>query len=163
MATAAQVLKAALQRILVQGSEAEFQPDEYQDAIFAMNNYMLDLDAKGVALGYTVVSDLGDDITIPTGALRGLIANIAIEVAPDYNGTISPGLVQAATDGLATMRLLGTSIPSMRFPSTLPVGSGNEGGRSGLQNQHFYPDLEAEILAETTGAISLETGTEAAI
>lgn len=160
MATAAQVLKAALQRILVQGSEAEFQPDEYQDAIFAMNNYMLDLDAKGVALGYTVVSDLGDDITIPTGALRGLIANVAIEVSPDYNGTISPALVQAAQDGLSTMRLLGQSIPSMRFPGTLPVGSGNEGGRSGLHNQHFYPELEAEILAETTGAIALEAGTE---
>ena len=159
MATAAQVLKAALQRILVQGAEAEFEPDEYQDAIFAMNNYMLDLDAKGVTLGYTIVSDLGDDITIPTGALRGLIANVAIEVSPDYAGTVSPALAQAALDGLATMRLLGQSIPSMRLPSTLPVGSGNEGGRSGLHNQHFYPDLEAEILAETTGAIALESGT----
>jgi hypothetical protein len=159
MATAAQVLKAALQRILVQGSEAEFEPDEYQDAIFAMNNYMLDLDANGVTLGYTVVSDLGDDVTVPTGALRGLIANVAIEISPDYNGTISPGLVQAATGGLATMRLLGQSIPSMRLPSTLPIGSGNEGGRSGLFGQHFYPELEAEILAETTGAIALELGT----
>jgi hypothetical protein len=159
MATAAQVLKAALQRILVQGSEAEFEPDEYQDAIFDMNNYMLDLDAKGIALGYTFVSDLGDDITVPVGALRGVIANVAIEIAPDYNGTISPALVKAASDGLDTMRLLGTSIPTTRFPGTLPLGAGNEGDRVGLFGQHFFPDLEAEILAETTGAIGLELGT----
>ena len=156
MATAAQVIKAALQRILVQGSESDLEPDEYQDAIFAMNNYMLDLDASGVQLGYTVVADLGDEITIPTGALRGLIANLAIEVSPDYNGTISPGLAVAAAAGERTMRLLGQHIPTMRLPSTLPIGSGNEYGG---QLQHFYPDLEAEILAETTGCISLESGT----
>ena len=75
MATAAQVVKAALQRILVQGDEADLEASEYQDSIFAMNNYMLDLDASGITLGYTEVSNLGDEITIPTGALRGLIAN----------------------------------------------------------------------------------------
>jgi len=162
MATAAQVITAALQRILVQGSEADLQPDEFQDAIFAMNNYMLALDAEGVTLGYTLVSNLGDDITIPTGALRGLIANLAIEVSPDYNGTISPGLAAAASQGEQTMRLLGQHVPSMRYPSTLPVGSGNEGGSARFLDQHFFPDLEAEILAETTGCISQETGTAAA-
>ena len=89
MATVAQVAKSSLQRILVQASEAPLEPDEYQDFIFSMNNYMAELDAQGIQLGYTVVSDLGDEVTIPTGALRGLIANMAIEVAPDYNGVVS--------------------------------------------------------------------------
>jgi hypothetical protein len=40
MATVAQVAKASLQRILVQASEAPLEPDEYQDYIFALNNYM---------------------------------------------------------------------------------------------------------------------------
>ena len=163
MATAAQVIKAALQRILVQGSEADLEPDEFQDAIFSMNNYMLDLDAQGVALGYTVVENLGDDITIPTGALRGLIANLAVEISPDYNGTVSAALASTALKGESTMRLLGQHIPTMRFPGTLPIGSGNEGGQVGYFRQHFYSDLEAEILAETTGAISLEVDTHDAV
>ena len=83
MATVAQVAKASLQRILVQASEAPLEPDEYQDYIFALNNYMAQLDAQGVMLGYTVVDSLGDEVTVPTGALRGIIANMAIEVAPD--------------------------------------------------------------------------------
>lgn len=159
MATAAQVLKAALQRIIVQASEADLEPDEFSDAIFAMNNYMLDLDARGINLGYTEVTNLADIITIPTGALRGLIANVAIEIAPDYDGEISPGLVKAASEGLKAMEELGVVVTTSFFPSTLPIGSGNEHNGHGLSNR-FYPDLERKILAETTGAIGLEVGTE---
>lgn len=157
MATAAQVVKASLQRILVQASEAPIEASEAQDFIFAMNNWMLALDADGVQLGYTEVSDLGDEITIPTGALRGLIANMAVEVAPDYDGTITPALAQSASSGLKVMRKLGQSMGATRYPSTLPRGSGNEWA-GGCDNK-FYPDLEATILAETTGSISLETNT----
>jgi hypothetical protein len=123
-----------------------------------MNNYMSELDASGVQLGYTTVSDLGDEVTIPTGALRGLIANMAVEVAPDYNGVISAGLAKAARDGFNTMRLIGQSMGKSRYPCTLPIGSGNENNDFGLSG-HFFPDQESSILAETTGAIALETNT----
>lgn len=156
MATVAQVAAASLKRILVQGADAPLEADEYQDFIFALNNYMLDLDASGITLGYTAVSTLGDEVTVPTGALRGIIANMAIEVAPDYNGQISPGLVKAAKDGLQTMRLIGQTIPTTAFPSTLPRGSGND---CNLVSRFYCGATEAEILAETTGAIGLETDT----
>ena len=157
MATVAQVIKASLQRILVQEDEAPIEASEAQDFIFAMNNYMLALDAEGITLGYTEVSGLGDVITIPTGALRGVIANMAIEVAPDFNGQITSGLAIAAKDGMQAMRNLGQTMGATQFPSTLPIGSGNEG--AGVFTDHFYPDLEATILAETTGSIGLETST----
>lgn len=127
-----------------------------------MNNFMLALDAEGVTLGYTEVTDLGDDVTIPTGALRGLIANMAIEVAPDYNGVISPGLQIAAAEGLKTMRILGQSMAGTRYPATLPIGSGNY-DFGNFDDQHFYPCSEDEILAETTGSVSLESGTNEAV
>lgn len=159
MATAAQVIKAALQRILVQASDAPLEPDEYQDAMFALNNLMLDYDASGISLGYTVVSDLGDQITIPTGALRGLIANLAIEIAPDFGGQVTEPLVAAAVAGKKTMRKLGMATPTSSFPYTLPYGTGNY-DQSGYATSRYYPDEEAAILAETTGSISLESGTE---
>ena len=159
MATVAQVAKASLQRILVQASEAALEPDEYQDFIFAMNNYMAQLDAQGITLGYTEVSDLGDDVTVPAGALRGIIANMAIEVAPDYGGVVSEGLVKAAREGMQTMRTIGGRMGPSALPSTLPIGAGNEDQSYGINN-HFYPDSEADILAETTGAIGLEINTQ---
>lgn len=156
MATVAQVAKASLQRILVQASEADLEPDEYQDFIFAMNNYMLSLDAEGVVLGYTEVSDLGDEVTIPSGALRGLIANMAIEVSPDYNGVVTQTLVFAASEGLKVMRRLGQVSTPTSYPCTTPTGSGNY-----ARSDKFYDDLESKILAETTGSITLEDGTGA--
>jgi|TARA_R110001583_G_scaffold36303_1_gene119664 hypothetical protein len=158
MATVAQVAKASLQRILVQASESVLEPAEYSDYIFSLNNYMTELDAQGIQLGFTEVSDLGDDVTIPAGALRGVIANMAIEVSPDYGGVISDGLVKAAREGMNTMRQIGQSMGTSKYPGTLPKGSGNDGGWDGSFG-YFYPDSEADILAETTGAISLETDT----
>ena len=159
MATVAQIAKASLQRILVQASEADLEPDEYQDFIFALNNFMLALDADGISLGFTEVSSLGDEVTVPLGALRGIIANMAIEVAPDYGGEISQGLLVAASDGMRTMRKLGQRIAATQYPSTLPIGSGNEGSYTGRVSS-FYSDMQKSILAETTGAIGLESGTD---
>ena len=159
MATAAQVVKTILLKIIVQGAEADLDPDEFSDVIFGMNVYMLDLDARGVKLGYTEVTNLADEVTVPTGALRGLIANVAIDIAPEFDGEVSPGLVKMASEGMKAMEELGVVVTTSFFPSTLPIGSGNEHNGHGLSNR-FYPDLEREILAETTGAIGLEVGTE---
>lgn len=125
MATVQQVAKAALQRILVQASEAPIEADEFQDFIFAMNNFMAQLEAGGIDLGYTEVSAISDEVTVPAGALRGLIANLAIEVAPDYGGVISEALITAASAGMRTMRLIGQTVPESSYPCTLPRGSGN--------------------------------------
>jgi hypothetical protein len=158
MATVAQVAKASLQRILVQASEAPLEADEYQDFIFALNNYMMSLDAQGIHLGYTEVSNLSDTVTVPVGALRGIIANVAIEVAPDYGGIVTDALVMQAREGLQSMRMLGQTIGAARLPSTLPVGSGNSDTTLGWSYK-FYPDSEESILAETIGTIALESST----
>jgi len=158
MATVAQVAKASLQRILVQASEAPLEADEYQDFIFAMNNYMLALDAQGIHLGYTAVSNLADQVTVPVGALRGVIANLAIEVAPDFGGVATDALVLQAREGLQAMRMLGQTIGGTRMPSTLPIGSGNTDTGYGW-SWNFYPDSEDSILAETIGTIALESST----
>lgn len=126
MVKAGEVAKAALQLILVQGSEASFEADEYQDFLFAMNNFMADLESQGVKLGYTMVDTLNDPITIPRGAVNGLIANMAVLVAPEYGGVVTDTLVQQAVSGMRTMRILGQRIPRSRYPATLPRGSGSE-------------------------------------
>lgn len=155
MATVAQVAKASLQRILVQDSEAPLEASEYQDFIFSLNNYMASIDAEGIQLGYTTVTDLGDELTVPAGAIEGIIANMAIRVAPDYGKEIPQALVIAASHGLRVMRLIGQSLGQTEYPSTLPMGSGNYQ----QHGQTYYSDLEDTILAETTGSISLETNT----
>jgi len=139
MATVSYLAKKSLQRILVQGSEAPFEPDEYADYLDALNDYMKQLEAQGIDLGFTTVVSMNDEVTVPPGALRGIIANMAIEVSADYGVVVSDALVIAARQGLQTMRLLGQSVPLSANPSTLPVGSGNYAHNA----NPFYPGTPA--------------------
>jgi hypothetical protein len=154
MAKAAQVLKASLHDILVQGSDASLQADEYQDAIFAMNNYMTALDANGIKLGYTVVGSLSDEITIPDGAVMGLIANLAILLAPQFNANVSQGLVTKAKIGMRAMQKLGITYAPTEMPSTMPIGVNQDG-----HDQRFYPGAADSIVDETGQSIELESST----
>ena len=157
MATAAQVAKAILQEILVQASEADLEPDELQDTVFGMNNYMTAQAANGINLGYTIVSDLGDEITVPAGALLGIIANVAVMMSPQFGAAASQELIQKARIGLSAMNKLSNTINPTQMPSTMPIGSGNEGDF--FRNDHFYPGADPDILTETGQSIGLESGT----
>lgn len=162
MATVAQVMVASLKNIIVAASESEINSDDAGDFMFAMNIYMTNLAADGINLGYTEVNSLDDQVTIPTGALYGLVKNMAVVSAPDFGYPIPNELRQEAGAGLRVMEKIGVTIGPSAFPSTLPRGSGNE-RNSAFATHHFYPDLEAQILLEASGPIGLETGTEAAI
>ena len=159
MATAAQVVTAILQELLVQAAEQDLESSETTDTIFAMNNYMTAQDANGISLGYTVVTNLGDQITVPAGAIMGMIANIAIMVAPQFDVPIPQGLAEKARVGLSAMRKLSRNRQPTQMPSTSPIGSGNEWDHHGWNSDHFYPGADEDILTETGLNIGLESNT----
>lgn len=157
--TANSVIEDALTEIVVQGAEAPIEASEAQGAIRYLNRMMAALDAKGVQLGYTEVSNLADPITVPLGAVEGMVFVLAFKLWNQYSdgAQVPIDLASKAADGLETMRILGVPIGASEYPSTLPIGSGNEW--EGSRTSHFYPDLQDDILAETTGSIALETDT----
>ena len=142
--TASQVLKAALQRILVQASEADLEADEYQDAILALNAMMASWAADGIDLGYTDIDNLADEITVPPGAIRGIIANLAIEVAPDYGGKVGPTLAQQAVEGMKAIRRIAIRVLPTQFPGNLPIGSGAT--EDGYSEPYYEPDTVETIV-----------------
>ncbi len=154
MATAAQVVRAILQEILVQATESDLESSEVQDTIFAMNNFMAELDSNGVSLGYTIVSNLGDTITIAGGAINGLIKNVAMQIAPQFDVPITADLAAQARKGLTVMTNLGITLQPAQFPCTLPIGSGNE--FDDFNFEHFFPCPDETILTETNNNILLE-------
>lgn len=160
METAEDVLKSALQEILVQASEAPLEADEYQDALIYMNRFMASLAARGVNLGYTVVTDLTDDITIPDGALEGLVFKVAQRLAPQFDKqSVTSGLTfqQNMKEALSAMYAIAVQVQPAKYPQILPIGSGNE--QDLQQGNHFYPVDPDSILTEQTGNIFLEEAT----
>ena len=160
MATTQEVITDALEDLVVQADEAPIEPSEAQAAIRFLNDRMAAWDAMGITLGFTLVSNLSDLVTVPSGALMGIKAQLAIDLAEKYDVDVKPGVVRRAKEGLnAILNLSGLGAGEMAYPSTLPVGSGNEGTGTWVDD-HFYPDLENTILTETGGSIALESGTE---
>lgn len=141
MTTATQLIKRALQRILVQESEGALEPDEYQDALDSLNGLMAAWEADGIRLGYTEVTSLADTITVAPGAIRGIVANLAIEVAPDYDGTVTPELYKQADEGEKVCRKLGITIQPTQLPDNLPKGSGND---AWPRSEEFYDEYNTD-------------------
>lgn len=125
MYTTAQVLKQALQEIITQASESPLESDEYQDAIFALNTMMNEYEGNGLNLGWSDVSNLADEITSPSSIISGIVSNLAIRLAPQFMGSVTPELMRKAELGLKIMAKVGISIEPTKFASTLPIGSGN--------------------------------------
>lgn len=147
MATARDVIEAALKDILVQASDAPLEADEYADGLEALNNFMTDQESIGIRLGFTEVANVADTVTVPRGALRGVIANLAIEMAPMFDMPVSPQLTLKAKSGMMTMRRLGRAKIRASLPVTLPRGSGNTADYSGGWNNDFYRPVISAVLS----------------
>jgi len=142
VSTAGQIIERAFKRILVGAADASPEPDEYADALSDLNSMMISLEADGIRLGYTEVDNVSDVVTVPKGAELGIIANLALAIAPDYNAAISPALGEQARSGMATMRKLGRVRITTSYPGTLPRGSGNE-DLNAWDDHYFSPMISA--------------------
>lgn len=109
----------------MQADEAPLEASETQDAIDVLNDYMASLEVRGVVLGYTPVTGVSDFVTIPDGAVQGVVDNLAILCAPDFDGTVSEALVASASIGMDALRRLGRTEMVTQYPRTLPRGQGH--------------------------------------
>lgn len=141
--TANQLINAILQEIYLQADEQQIQSVDYQAAQLYTNLMMFELDAEGIKLGWTELKNPADNVTVPAGALLGITTNAALRLANSYDIQVGPLLAVNAEKGLRAMRKLGVSIQNMNYPSTLPIGSGNEWDAIG--NDHFYPGCCEDI------------------
>ncbi len=155
METAESVITDILQEILVQASEQAIEAVDFQFCLRYMNRYMNEL-AVTTPLGYTVVSKPNDQITIPDGAINGLIYNTALNVVTSFDIAPAQTLAVNADRGLKAMRKLSRNLVSTKHPSTLPIGSGNECSR---RSSRFYNGEQPNILTEQNGSILLEDTT----
>lgn len=158
MTKANEVIVDALEDLIVQADEAPIEPSEALVAIRALNDMMFSWAVLGIDLGYSEISDLADDLTVPLGAIRGIKANLSLELAPKYNVAVPPSLVAKAQHGYDACVNIAISMAASEFPSTLPQGSGNT--YPGYTNDTFYPSQEDTILTEGGGSIALEEDAE---
>jgi hypothetical protein len=118
--TAGDLIRRALFHILVDASESTLQPDEYADGLNILNAYMDDLEANNIRLGYEHCCNIADIVNIPNGAMRGVAAGLAIDLAPMFGGRVTAALIKQADEGLKTLYKLGVKVGVAQFPFTMP-------------------------------------------
>jgi len=156
---AGEVINDILLDLVVLGSDATMDPSETASTIRYINRWMTMQDALGLSLGFTKITSVNDDITIPDGAIMGLIKNVVLIMSKQFGAVITPDAVAAARDGLEAMENLGIEVLGSSMPCTLPIGSGNEW--SGYNTQQFFQCPEDDsILTENGQNIQLEDDTD---
>ena len=158
METAQSVIDDTMQEILVSASEQSIEAVDFATALRYMNRMMATFDAEGIALGYTQVTKAADLITIPLGAIEGLIFNLALRLTTTYDIPVAGTLAINAREGKQAMRKLSIFIAPTAFPCTLPLGSGNEQTNT-FNNDKFYNCPSDSVLTEQDSSILLESAT----
>lgn len=157
MATAKEVIYDALEEIRFKGAEDPIQKYEAESARRYLNDMMTMWAAKGINLGYTVISNIGETLTVPDGAIFGIKKLLAISISSKLKAEVSQLLYKQAEEGWKAILNLAFSISPLEYPETLPKGSGNY---CGIYDEKYYLPLDAAILGETNGFISVEDDTE---
>ncbi len=154
--SASELITDALTKILVAARERPIRPEQMNEGIRYLNRMMAAFDARGISLGYTIVENEADEITVPIGALEGICANLSIRLAPIYNMRVSVELAKEAKDGMNAMLDIAVKVEPTCLPPTMPIGSGNE-----HHNDHrkFFAGKQSEILKEFNGSILTESDT----
>ncbi len=155
METAQTVVNDILQEILLQANEQPIEAVDFQFVVRYMNRYMAQL-AIRAPIGYTKIENPDDYLTVPDGALEGVIFNVALKILNSYDIDVGPTLYENAREGLDTIYRISMAPVVVRHPSTLPIGSGNE---CGVYSDHFYPSQGNPLLDEQNGNIQLEDTT----
>lgn len=138
--TASTVIRDALQEILVQASEQPLEANETQDAIRLLNRMMAAWASEGIDLSYTPINSLADTITVVDGALDGIVLNLAIKLAPQYDRPVSAALYDNARKAKEAILSIAVTLPETVYPSTLPIGSGNED--LGYNNTNYFSGIQ---------------------
>lgn len=159
MERASTVIQDILEEVQIAAAEQPIESVDQNKVIRAMNRYMTSLDARGVAIGYTKINNPTDFVTVPDGALEGIVFNVSVRILNAYDIPLTSELSYSAKEGEQTIYHLGVNVDSTAYPDTLPIGSGNDDDND-LGYGKFYPgEDESTIGSEDGRNIGLESNT----
>lgn len=101
MATAREVIKSALRKILADSEEPA--SDDMADALDTFNDFMESLALEGVFVAHQTLN-LEDTVNIDKSHIQTLKHHLAVLLAPDYSAAIDPQVAFTAREGMKALR-----------------------------------------------------------
>ena len=139
MTTALQVIERAFSKAGVKPSETPLTASEVSDGLDTWNDLLSEWGTNGTLKDAVPVESVNDDLEIPRYAFGAIKANLAIRLAPEYDRQVTQGMAFDATSSLNELVKAGIDLSNVHFPSTLPVGSGNQDDLFIGAQDEFFP------------------------
>ena len=143
MATASSFITLALQKLGVRTSESPIEASEMQDGLDQFNDMLISWEMSGIVLGFSPVADADDEVRVPRFSHAAIKSNLAVMMGPEYSRNPDAVLMKEARDTKKEVLNAVVTIGPVAYPSTLPLGSGNECGRF-IDDRKFFPENEQE-------------------
>ena len=143
--TKRQLVKKAFGKIGLASYIYDIGPEQLQSAMQDMDSMVGEWETKGIRIKYPFSTDpdnadLDTEVNAPSGAIKALYLNLAIEIAPDFGKVVPVGLKKSARSAYKSLLLLKPLPQEMQFPHTLPSGAGNKPWRDGYSPFLPKPD-----------------------
>lgn len=128
MATALSFIKSAFSISGEKADETDIEASELKSALELLNDMMAEWELKGANLGFAPVADAADEVRIPRGAYMGVKTNLAAYICMSFDIPFPNGLAEAASASKRSIMAMYKKPLTTVYPSTLPMGSGNDCG-----------------------------------
>lgn len=123
MTAVAVIVRDALRHLKVQDPRQPVKAEDARDAIRALNLMMRRWEADGLALGWSDVATMDDELPAPPEAEEAIGFNLAIKLRPGFGVTLDADVVANAQSGLSSLTadVLSNQFVRTSYPD-LPVG-----------------------------------------
>jgi|GEM_PF-6567499 hypothetical protein len=130
MTTKREVILAAYEELGLAEYNFDISPEEMASARKRLDRMMAEWEAK-VTTGYMIPldpddSDENDECGVPDAIINAMAMNLAVRMGPSLGKVLSLETRVGAKNAYDGMLGFLAVIPSIKYPSTLPVGAGNK-------------------------------------
>ena len=127
MSSGTEIIHDALKKIGAYSVVQKPQKESISQAKNTLNSMLQDWLSRNIDMGVSPLNAPGDELGEPLDARNGIVANLAVWLAPDFGREIPPTLARNARVGYRSIAKLyqKIEIPKKKVSSTLPLGAGN--------------------------------------
>lgn len=146
--TKREIIEGAFSDIGLAAFTFDISTEETTDALRKLDRMVAQWDSRGLRIGYALPTSPGNSSPaeiagVPDIYASALVQNLAMLLAPSYGKTITQDMRINAKQSYSDLvaRVAGRDIVEMRYPDTLPIGTGNKPFRGDSTQQFFtLPD-----------------------
>lgn len=126
MTTANDIIVDALEDLGYKAAEIPIEPEDSKKALRELNDMLAEWGESELLPGAAPVASLSTTIRAQRGIIAAIKKNLAGRCAASFRRPITPELAAAIIGTTSSMLKITAKIGSVKAPSTLPKGSGNE-------------------------------------